>query len=104
MDGGVDVEIIAGKHVQGGVDRKAKPERLRIMRIDMHGCNRIRARLRGLDSHNFIHWTAPRRHPRSFLHPFFDEQPAVDVADTDYPYEGTIVNNGHATEVLETHV
>jgi hypothetical protein len=37
----VDVEMIAGEHVQGGVGRKAKPERPRVVRIDINGRKRI---------------------------------------------------------------
>lgn len=37
-------------------------------------------------------------------HSFLEEQPAIDIADTDHPDKPAPVNDGDAPEVLETHV
>ena len=37
-------------------------------------------------------------------HPFLEEQPAVDVADTDYAHKRALVDDGHSPEVFEAHI
>jgi hypothetical protein len=65
--------MTAEEQVQRGVGRKAKTERLGVVRIDVNGRKRIRAWHCGLDARNPVHGTVPQKHPSSLLHPLLDE-------------------------------
>lgn len=51
----VDIVIIAWQHVQGGIGRKAKTERLGVVSIGAIGRESVRARRGGLDARDPLH-------------------------------------------------